>query len=336
MPPKYLKQTLIILTTLLITISLLFLAAYLYCIHMPGTSFSDELPELSPGLLALRERLNEHVRILADEIGERHDQNRSALDQAAAYIETQLEAMDYHPVRQVFAAERYCNIVIDLSGQQRPDEIIVIGAHYDTVWLTPGADDNASGVAALLELARLLKDRPLARRVRLVAFANEEEPFYGTEKMGSLVNVRSSSELKEHIIGMFSLEMVGYYSDEPGSQFYPAPLSYFYPDRANFIAFVTNFPSRRFMATAIKAFRQNAQLPSVGLAAPIRFVPDIGRSDNASFWAHGYPAVMITDTSNFRNPNYHNVSDLPRTLDYERMALLVTGLAEMVESLANR
>jgi len=307
-----------------------------YCIRMPGESFRGALPPADAALDALRERLTKHVAVLAGEIGERNQDNRAELDRAADYVEGQLNDLGYLATPDVFGEKQFRNFVVDLYGTELPAEILVVGAHYDTTWFTPGADDNASGVAALIEVARLLKDRPLRRSVRLIAFVNEEDPYFGGDEMGSMVAAKRSYERDENVIGMFSLEMLGFYSAAENSQHYPKPVQRFYPRTADFIGFVGNLGSRALLHEAIGEFRAAARFPAEGLAAPEWLVPDVRRSDNYAYWRYGFPAVMVTDTSNFRNRNYHNPRDRPETLDYDRMARVVTGLADMITALANR
>jgi len=309
-------------------------AAVYYCIHMPGSSLHGTLPPLDPLQEQLREDLTQHVRILAEDIGERRSEHMAALNRAADYIEAQLRSYGYVPAVREFGDKPYRNISVELHGREKQDQIIVIGAHYDTVWGTPGADDNASGVAGLLEIARALQGKRFPRSVRLIAFCNEEEPFYGTDDMGSRVSAEHSRNRDENIVAMFSLEMIGYYADEPRSQRYPHVIRPFYPDKGDFIAFVGNLDSRYVLHRAIAAFRRQRVFPSEGMVAPEWLVPDIRRSDQASYWFFGYPGVMITDTSNFRNYGYHNMGDTWKTLDYGRMARLVTGLTAMIRGLA--
>jgi hypothetical protein len=320
----------------LAVLAALFAGFAVYCIRMPGESHAGELPPADAALDSLRDRLRGHVTVLAGEIGERNRDNRDRLERAADYVERQFTDMGYLAAPDVFGDGQFRNLVVDLYGRELPGELLVVGAHYDTTWLTPGADDNASGVAGLLEIARALKDRALRRSVRLIAFVNEEEPTFGTEEMGSLVAAKRSFDRGENILGMLSLEMIGFYSDERRSQYYPKPVRHFYPRVGNFIGFVGNLRSRAFMHDFIREFRGRAAFPSEGLAAPEWLVPDIRRSDNYAYWAYGFPAVMVTDTSNFRNYHYHNAGDLPHTLDYERMARVVAGLTEAVAALANR
>ena len=286
----------------------------------------------SPNPLA--RKLSRHVWTLSEEIGERHFEQPGSLDRAAQYIEQEFRACGLAPSRQSIGKLPFYNVVAQIPGATKPDEVIITGAHYDTVWLSPGADDNASGVAALLEIACLLAPDRHDRTLRFVAFANEEQPFAGTENMGSRAYVHSLNAGKENIIAMYSLEMLGYYSDKPHSQKYPAPLRWFYPDTASFIAFVGNVPSSLLLLRSIRSFRRHSDFPAEGLVMPERVIPDIRRSDHASFWDAGMPAVTVTDTSFYRNANYHTVGDVARTLDYDKMAAVVTGLHGMLAVLA--
>ena len=205
---------------------------------------------------------------------------------------------------------------------------IVVGAHYDTVPGSPGADDNASAVAVLIELAAMQLP------VRFVAFANEEMPYFLGPEMGSFVSARRSRERGENLRAMFSLEMLGYYRDAPGSQHYPAPLGWFYPDRADFIGFVGDLGARALVRRSIASFRKHARFPSEGVAAPAA-IPGVSWSDHWAFRKHGYKAIMVTDTAFYRYPHYHLPSDTPEKLDYERMARVTLGLAAMLRELAD-
>jgi Zn-dependent M28 family amino/carboxypeptidase len=215
----------------------------------------------------------------------------------------------------------------------RPGDIVV-GAHYDTVRGSPGADDNASAVAALLEISRLLADRRGKRTLRMVAFVNEEKPFDELGQMGSRRYAEALRARQAPIALMVSLEMLGCYSGAAGSQRYPPFLRRFYPDRADFIAFVSNWQCRRELARACAAFIAASDFPLQRLAAPVRLVPGVARSDHASFWLHGYPALMVTDTAFNRNPHYHAASDTPDTLDYPRLERVTQGLSAMLGTLA--
>ena len=314
---------------------LIIIIGLFFMIRMPEKSFRGPLPALSEDEMLLRERLKEHVTMLGGEIGERNLWHYGELQAAADYIEEQLADLGYEVARQEFTVENsvVCNIEAELPGGSKPGEIFVVGAHYDSVLGSPGSNDNGSGVAAVLEIARLLAGEKLERTVRLVAFVNEEPPFFQTENMGSRVYAARSRERGERIVGMISVETIGYYSDSAGSQKYPFPFSFFYPDTANFIGFVGNLGSRQLVRSAIASFRRNTQFPSEGLAAP-GSITGVGWSDHWSFWKEGYPAIMITDTALFRYPYYHSMSDTPDKIDYERMARVVAGIARVVAELA--
>jgi Zn-dependent M28 family amino/carboxypeptidase len=286
-------------------------------IAMPGASHAGPLPPLTGETRALSLRLRLHVAALA--AGERN----TDLETAARYIEAAFTKQGHQTESQYFESggRKVRNIAIG-SGP------IVVGAHYDTVPGSPGADDNASAVAVLIELAAM--NLP----VRFVAFANEEMPYFLGPEMGSWAWAKRARENGERIRAMFSLEMLGYYRDAPGSQQYPAPLGLFYPDRADFIAFVGDLGARGLVRDSIRIFRQTAQFPSQGVAAP-GFVPGVTWSDHWSFRRHGYAAAMITDTAFYRYPHYHLPSDTPEKLDYERMARVTLGLAAMLRELAH-
>ena len=304
-------------------------------VRMPGRSFAGPLPPLSAEEEASRVRLERHVTELAGRIGERNYRRPAALADAAAYIEASFGALGYEVASQPFAAggQQFRNLEVTLPGRTRPAEVVVVGGHYDSVVGTPGADDNASGTAAVLELARLLRDVPLARTVRLVAFVNEEPPFFLTEQMGSRVYAREARRRGDRITAMLSLESIGHYTSAPGSQQYPPPLNLAYPSRGDFIGFVGNVASRRLVRRSVGAFRRHARFPSEGAAAP-GSIPGVYWSDHWSFWREGYPAIMITDTAPFRNPAYHSAADTPDRVDHAAMARVVGGLAFVVRELA--
>ena len=280
--------------------------------------------------------LRTHVSQLADRIGERHVLRPAALEAAEAYIREQWQALGFQVVRQAYVTRgvECANLEITLAGTGRAAETVLAGAHYDSVPGTPGADDNASGVAALIEIARLLRGRSSAKTIRLVAFVNEEPPFFYDGDMGSAVYAQAARRRGERIQVMFSLEMLGYYSDVPGSQALPPYLRFFYPDRGNFIAFVSNLRSRRALRRAVAAFRASSDFSLQHLAGPA-LIPGLSWSDHLSFWRAGYPAVMVTDTAFYRNPHYHGSGDTPERLDYARMARVVEGLAGMLTRLAD-
>ncbi|HEV7241254.1 MAG TPA: M20/M25/M40 family metallo-hydrolase [Thermoanaerobaculia bacterium] len=236
--------------------------------------------------------------------------------------------------RQRYAAHDVSveNLIVEIRGTTCPEEIVIVGAHYDSVDGSPGADDNASGVAGMLALARRFAKAKPARTLRFVAWTNEEPPHFQTRTMGSYVYARRCRERKERIVAALSLEMLGYYDDERGSQQYPPPLAALYPDTANFIGFAGNLGSRALVMRCVKAFRARTTFPAIAAVLP-ELIPQTGWSDQWSFWQFGWPALMVTDTALFRNPHYHTASDTPDKLDYERMAMVVDGLAGVVEEL---
>ena len=300
---------------------------------MPGRSHRGALPPLSEAEQESRVRLERHVRHLAGAIGERNLWRRAPLAAAAAYLEAELRTLGLEPRAQEFDVEGEVvrNVEAELPGGQQ--QVVVLGAHYDSVLGSPGANDNASGVAALLELARALRPQPLVRTVRFVFFVNEEPPFFTSEGMGSLHYARRCRERGERIEAMLSIETVGYYADRGGSQAYPFPLGFFYPARGDFVAFVGRMRDRGLVTRSLSAFRRGAAFPSEGAAAPA-FLPGVGWSDHWSFWRIGVPAVMVTDTALYRYPAYHAADDTPEKVDYDRLARAVTGLDAVARELA--
>lgn len=321
---------------LLAAVPLGLVIAFAAMIPMPGRSYDDALPPLTPSQTALADRLRKHVAILAGDIGERHFERPDALARAEQYVVQQLSTAGYSVNAQTYRADGrpYRNYEVTIPGGSRRDEIVIVGGHYDSVRGAPGADDNASAIAALIELARTLRnDRP-ARTIRLVAFANEEPPHFQTAAMGSRVYAREAARLNENLVAVFSLETIGYYSDKPGSQRYPWPFNLFYPDHGDFIAFVGDLASQRLVRRSVGAFRLANDFPAHGVAAAA-FIPGVNWSDHASFWLYGFHALMITDTAPFRYDDYHTIGDTPEKLDYSRMARVVEGIAGVIRSQAN-
>jgi Peptidase family M28 len=279
----------------------------------------------------VEKNLRRHVDALALEIGERNVWRPQALTAAAHYVEHALARGGYSVRRQKYevAGVPCANLEVECSGAEREGEILLLGAHYDTVVGSPGADDNASGVAALIEIARMLGKRKLRGSVRCVAFVNEEWPFFGRRTMGSLVYARAARARRDDIRLMVSLEMLGYYSAAPGSQRYPPLLRFFYPDRGDFVAFVSNLLSRHALVRFHDAFRSECTFASERLASPA-IVPGVSLSDQLSFWRSGYPGIMVTDTAFYRYPHYHRPTDTPDKLDFASMAQVTVGIARAI------
>ncbi len=280
---------------------------------MPGEPYRGPLP--APRGTDLEHRLQRHVEVLAGEIGARNFDFDAALERAAQYVEAQLRALGFTPRALPFDVleGQVRNIAIELAGSAALEEIVLVGAHYDSVSGSPGADDNASGVAVLLELARRFQGARPARTLRFVAFANEEPPFFRTPQMGSLVYAREAAARGERIVAMLSIESVGFYTSAPESQRHPAPAGLFYPHEGDFVAFIGNSASRALLRDVIGAFRRKARLRSEGLAAP-GFMAAAGLSDPWAFGQQGFPALLVTDTAPYRNPQYHRQGDTPDTL----------------------
>lgn len=320
------------LAVLLAVLFLLGTWAWFDMLRMPGSSFRGELTPLTPLEQERAERLAADVAHLAQ--APRTLASSERMEAIADWIADELAAAGLAVERQRYAlgnAEAVNVIGIHMGASA---EAVVVGAHYDSIAGCPGANDNASGVAAMIALARSLDAVRFQRSLRFVAFANEEPPYFQREGMGSLAYARRCRERGDDIAAMISLETIGYYADEPGSQRYPSALSLFYPSTGDFIAFVGHRASRQLVRRAITTFRDNCRFPSEG-AAPPSFLPGVSWSDHWAFWQHGYPdAIMVTDTAPFRYADYHRPSDTPDKLSYDRMARVVSGLEIVVRDLA--
>lgn len=311
-------------------------AAWWWIIRMPAPSFHGPTSEDVAVQAAVRAELAVDVQTLAGDIGERNMVQYDALRAAADFIDQSFVEAGLRTRRDGYDADgKLCeNIEAEIPGTN--SEVVVVGAHYDSVLGSPGANDNGSGVAALLALARRFAGNTGTRTLRFVAFPNEEPGYFQTEQMGSWVYASRCKARHDQITAMISLETIGYYSNTSHSQKFPlAGLGLLYPTTGNFIAFVANSSSRKLMRRALATFRAHAQLPSEGAALPAT-LPGVGWSDHWAFWQHGYPAFMITDTAPFRYPYYHARSDTPDKLDYDAMASLVTGLEHMIRDLLTR
>jgi Zn-dependent M28 family amino/carboxypeptidase len=284
----------------------------------------------------LRERLKRHVEVLASEIGARHVGRPDALEAAARYIEAQFSSFGLQTSIQEYPAHGVAvrNIEVELRGRQRPDEIVILGAHYDSVPDCPAANDNGSGIAGTLELARIFAQSTPSRTLRFVAWANEEPPFFQTQQMGSRVYSQRCKERNENVVGMITLETIGCFLDTPGSQTYPVMgLGLVLPTIGNFLAVVGNLASRTLVRRCAEVLRRETTLPIEAQALP-GMLPGIGWSDHWSFWEEGYPAVMFTDTAPFRYKYYHTAQDTPDKIDFDRMTQVVSGSEQVLRHLS--
>jgi hypothetical protein len=321
---------------LIIVAAALGVGALRYMTAVPGESHQGALPPLTAQERTLAATLKRHIATVA--AAEHNLSNYAELENVARYIEDTLASLGYRPGRQEFLVEgkivRNIDAVVEPPIDLPNPEVIVVGAHYDSIIGSPGANDNATGVAAVLELARLLHDLrgKSAKRIRLVLFVNEEPPYFKTEAMGSLRYVQALVERQERVVAMYSLETLGCYSNEPGSQKYPAPFGLLYPNRGDFVAIVGTLRSRPLVWRTVRSFRSHTAFPSTGGVAP-GSIPGIDWSDHWAFGRHGFQAAMFTDTALFRYPHYHLQSDTPDKVDPEMLARVVKGVERVIREL---
>lgn len=316
----------------LLIISILWLWFTLF--QMPGKSYQGELLPLSASEIALQDSLQKDIQIIGANIGKRNYSYYDNLQATASFLKSEFQNAGYTVNEQKYNIDNqsYSNLEVEIRGSKYPNEIVIIGAHYDSAFTSDGANDNGSGAAAVLELGRRFVDKKPSRTLRFVEFVNEEPPFFWTDNMGSLVYAKRCKERKENIVAMLSLETMGYFSDKDNTQKYPFPLNYIYPSTGNFIAFIGNVKSSGFVKDVIKMFRNSMKFPSQGAALPAQ-VPGVGWSDQWSFWQQGYNGLMVTDTAPFRYPYYHTQEDTPDKIDYGRLSRVVYGLEQVINKL---
>jgi hypothetical protein len=287
------------------------------------------------------DRLRFTVQKLAGEIGPRHLGKPETMIETQDFIERELTSLGWFVQRETYEADgqSVCNLIVERSGTRSPERVLIVGAHYDTIPQTPGADDNASAVAVLLELARMLAHDQFQSTLRLIFFACEEMPYFHQQEMGSQIHSRSCREQNEQLIGMFSLEMLGYYTSGPGSQRLPPGipkwLHWIFPKEGNFLAAVANPQSIGLLWQFRRGFKRGSSFPLFSIPLP-ETIREIRLSDHSNFWDQGYPALMLTDTSFLRNPHYHTPTDTPDTLDYPRMAEVTKGICSAIRFLVRR
>jgi len=331
-------QSLLRITGALAAVLGLLLVGVLAMTTMPGSSHRGALAAATPAQQVLAQQLRQHVTTIAAQ--EHNVQHPVALEEAANYLEAELVSYGYQVQRQEFVASgvKVRNLEVTIPSQNAPGQrVIVVGAHYDSAHETPGANDNATGTAAILALAKSLQHLGATARadVMLVLYTNEEPPYFKTPLMGSRLHAQALKARGVPVTAMLSLETMGYFSDVAGSQKYPWPLNQFYPTQGDFIAFVATTADLGLVRKVVRSFRSHAAFPSEGIAAP-RFIPGVDYSDHAAYIDEGYPALMVTDTAPYRYPHYHTREDTPDKVDFERLARVVLGLEHVIKDLALR
>ncbi|MDP2939406.1 MAG: M20/M25/M40 family metallo-hydrolase [Candidatus Omnitrophota bacterium] len=295
--------------------------------------FSNSSKGCNPKDNIILGRIRKHIYMLSHKIGNRSVFYYDNLERAANYISEQFVTYGYKVEFQEYILEnkKVKNIIAVKNGIKASEEIIVVGAHYDSCF-NPGADDNASGVAGVLELARFMKDKDIDRTIKFIAFANEEPPYFKTENMGSRIYAREAKIKNEAIKAVIILETIGLYTNKINSQRYPIILGIFYPNKGNFITIVGNINSRHLVNKIKTSFRKYSKFPISSIA--LDFIPASDFSDHWSFWKEGYSAVMVTDTAFLRNFHYHRDSDTWEKLSYENMACVIEAFCSVLFDLA--
>lgn len=318
----------------LLGLALIMAGLAFYALWVPGSSFHGEPPAPDDEQRALSERLKAHIAAIASE--PHNTQYPEALERSAQAVEAAFAANGFATQHQAYEAggTTVRNIWVTIEPSGPVERSIVVGGHYDAAHDAPGANDNGSGTAATVELARLLKDhKPKTTRLYFVAFVNEEAPFWGSNDQGAARFADLLLQKGERLHGMLSLETLGWFSDAPGSQRYPSPFNLIYPDIGNFVAFVGMPGSRTWLHEVIAPFRRHAEVPSIGGIAP-SIIPGIAWSDHMPFAKRGIPALMLTDTAPFRYPHYHKATDTPDKVDVVTLARITTALATTLRELA--
>ncbi len=303
---------------------------------MPAQSYRGQFTALKPEEIALQALLKQDIQKIASEIGARNSGQYAKLNATKDFLEEAFTKAGYKPksLEYKIQGKSYYNLEVEKIGTDKPQEIVVVGGHYDTAFTSIGANDNATGAAATLELARIFATKSTKRTIRFVEFTNEEPPYFWTKDMGSFVYAKQLHQQGANIVAMLSLETMGYFSDIEKSQRYPFPIGLIYPNQGNFIGFIGNVQSGDLVRKAIASFRNHAQFPSEGASLP-DWISGIGWSDHWSFWQQGYPAIMVTDTATYRYPHYHTEQDTLDKINFDKFTRVVTGLTEVIFDLAN-
>ena len=327
------RRIVIIATQALLIVLIGIYGGLRYLTEVPGQSYSEALPPLTADQAALVPRLRSQLEALAQR--EHNLSHPQALEETARLLEAELTQMGFEVHRQEFeaAGQKVRNIEVEIAPDPaRPNpETIIVGAHYDSPPGSPGADAGGSGTAAVLELARRLSDLrgKAGKRLRLVLFANGAPPYFRTRQMGSMHYAAALRQRGEPVYGAYALHGVGYFTDAPGSQKHAPLLKFLLPGRGNFIAFFGRLPARPFVQHTVALFRATERFPSIGGVGPA-FYPGVNMADDWAFAEHDIPALAISDTGPYRNPHFGRPDDTPATLDFDRMARVVTGIERIL------
>ena len=328
MPPKMSRQLLVLFARVVLVLTIL-LVGGCYLVAQPSTRKNEPSDKRAD-----QERLRKHIVALSETYHPRSWTHPENLNRCADYIATEMKGAGATVEMQDYTVggETFRNVIGRFGAEK--DKTIIIGAHYDSCGDTPGADDNASGVAGLLELARLIgKDKPDCG-VELVAYTLEEPPFFGGQQMGSAIHAAGVASRKDRIIGVIILEMIGYFSDEPGSQAYPLPiLKAHYPDKGDFITVVSKWNQGAWISEVKAGMKGATDLPVYSFRGPAS-LQGVDFSYHRNYWPHGIPAAMVTNTAFYRNRHYHTPDDTADRLDYDRMGKTVVGVYEAVRFLS--
>ncbi len=319
----------VLLVLVLFFIAFLFFS-YWYMMRCEGHWKGEPLEkQMKAELSEMKEGMESDIEYL-QKLGPRNSENDTSYKQlrlCEEWIRQKWESQGYVVKKYTYSVKgkEYSNLEIDIKGRIAPTEIIIISAQYDTLPDSPGANNNGSGIAILFQLSQLLRKHTPDRTLRFLNFVNEEDPFFGTEMMGSYQYAKRSYELREDIKAMLSLDALGIYVDRPGSQKYPFPFSMFYPDRGNFLAFIGDFSSRKYVVQTTRGFKKGSSF-SIQAGVVPKWVEGAGWSDHLSFWKFGYPGIMVTDTGGFRSSSHTTKEDTMEKLNFEAMSRIVIGM----------
>ena len=324
-----------LIASVLVLVAFVALALF-YCCGMPGQSV-----KAPAALTAEEQEVSEHLKVqceeLAHRIGQRSTIKMQGLDRARDYIGQRLGRASLRPKMMAFSSrgDQAINLEVELEGVGAKDEIVVVGAHYDTASYTPGADDNASGVSMLLEVARLLNARGHDRTIQIVFFDRGSSRFAGSDDAGSYAWASDAKKQNKKIMAMISIDSIGMYLDEPGSQGGPFPVSLMYPGQGNFVMFASDIGSRQLVQSCVQNFRSQTGFPCEGITLP-GFMPWLAHSDHHPFRQNDWPSLVVTDTGKLRNTEQEQMTDTYDRLNYDRMALVTTRLVKVIERLAQK